>query len=114
MGVLSSKVRAGGVVPRAGETSDAETDKTSTSSYTTQVGDQAGSLEGLSPAEAVKAAKAAKEEVKFSVTKGITEDDLEAMRKYAQSEGIERILRGALIEARLIEWPGPTEVRTST
>ncbi len=78
-----------------------------------EVGAGAGAqLQELSPAEAVKAAKAAKtaDQVRFSVTKGLTQEDLEAMQKYAQSEGLERIARGALIEARLIEWPGPSEV----
>ena len=67
----------------------------------------------LSPAQALKASKEkdSKDELRFSVTKGITEEDIAAMQKYAQSEGIERIFRGALIEARLIEWPGPPEVR---
>ena len=107
--------RRGPAVPLSSETSDAETDKTSTSSSSTaEVGDAGASLEGLTPAEAVKVSKAAKDQVKFSVTKGITEDDLQAMQKYAESEGIERIFRGAFIEARLIEWPGPPEVRVET
>ena len=107
--------RRGPTVSLSSETSDAETDKTSTSSSSTaEVGDAGASWEGLTPAEAVKVSKAAKDQVKFSVTKGITEDDLQAMQKYAESEGIERIFRGAFIEARLIEWPGPPEVRVET
>jgi len=68
----------------------------------------------MTPAEAVRASKSPKEQVRFSVTSAISEDDMQAMQKYAQSEGVERIVRGALIEARLIEWPGPPEVRRQT
>ncbi|QDZ19243.1 hypothetical protein HOP50_02g17580 [Chloropicon primus] len=104
----------GSVARLSGEASDAETDKPGTSSSTAEIRGEGVSLEGLSPAEAVKASRAAKEEVRFSVTKGITEEDLQAMQKYAESEGVERIFRGALIEARLIEWPGPSEALFTT
>merc|ERR1711934_737290 len=68
----------------------------------------------MTPAEAVRASKSPKEQVRFSVTSAISEDDMQAMQKYAQSEGVERIVRGALIEARLIEWPGPPEALVTT
>lgn len=94
------------------ETSDEEAavEKTATTQAATSA---EGSESTLTPAEAVKAAKA-KDKVQFSVTSGITEDDMAAMQKYAQSEGVERIIRGALIEARLIEWPGPSEALFTT
>ena len=112
--------RSGRVVAYSGsETSGAETDKGlgTSSSSTEDFGSGPASLEGLSPAEALRASKESAnkpEQVKFSVTKGLTEEDLQAMQKYAESVGIERIARGALIEARLIEWPGPPEALFTT
>ena len=61
-------------------------------------------------ASQIQSAKKAQESVKFSVASGVTEDDVKAMQKYAESSGIQRIFLGALIEAKLIEWPGPGTV----
>eukprot|EP00216_Chloropicon_sp_CCMP2111_P001043 CAMPEP_0198234966 /NCGR_PEP_ID=MMETSP1446-20131203/867_1 /TAXON_ID=1461542 ORGANISM="Unidentified sp, Strain CCMP2111" /NCGR_SAMPLE_ID=MMETSP1446 /ASSEMBLY_ACC=CAM_ASM_001112 /LENGTH=165 /DNA_ID=CAMNT_0043915883 /DNA_START=3 /DNA_END=497 /DNA_ORIENTATION=- len=51
----------------------------------------------------------------FSVmNSGLSEDDMAAMKQYAESSGIQRTLLGALVEARLVEWPGPGEAFVTT
>ena len=59
-------------------------------------------------------AKAASSSVKFSVTSDLSEDDVRAMQQYAQSTGIQRTILGALVEARLIEWPALGVVASTT
>ena len=52
--------------------------------------------------------------VQFSTMAPPGEAELEAMAAYSKSEGPERVVRGALLEAQLTDWPSVGEVaRTS-
>ena len=84
----------------------------------------AGGAEGAEgPVETVREVKerlAAREAerkgspVQFSTTKRLSEADLAAMQDYVKSEGLQKQVKGALLESRLIEWPDLKDAAVST